>query len=221
MGFRGWRAPDQRDREQAPEIAPTGPPVPAWLSGADDSADAGAGCPGTSRPGHSPAYARTQLRLSNRRRGFERILRRMARSVGSGPLVAAALALACGAGCRRRTGELPDARAAQLAAEGIVRRADDLTFRRTHRPGTARSTWDKKLASLVVTRQTVLLHVNGKPLVEITPRSTGHYDVHRDHDRLQLHAGSGASATSWSFRPPDDAEGWAKDIRAVIRGGAN
>ena len=48
-----------------------------------------------------------------------------------------------------------------------------------------------------------ILHVNGKPLVEITPRSAGFYEVHRDHDRLSLHADRGQSALSWSFRPPD------------------
>jgi len=129
-----------------------------------------------------------------------------------------ALAVASSA-CDRGTGALPAELSAQLEREGIVRRADDLTFRRTHRPGTAQVRWDDKRASLVVTRQTVLLHVNGKPLVEITPRSTGSYDIHRDHDCLQLHAGSGGSAISWSFRPPDDPDGWARDIRAVIHGG--
>jgi hypothetical protein len=132
--------------------------------------------------------------------------------------VAVALVLAC-SGCARDTSALPDARAAQLDREGIVRRADNLMFRRTRHPSPGRTTWSKKRASLVVTRQTVLLHVNGKPLVEITPRSTGSYEIHRDHDRLQLRAGTSASETSWSFRPGDDADGWARDIRAVIRGG--
>ena len=76
--------------------------------------------------------------------------------------------------------------------------------------------WDEKRASIVVTHESVFLHVNGKPLVEITPRSTGYYQVHRDHDRIVLHAGTGKSALSWSFRPPDDADAWTKDIRAVI-----
>jgi hypothetical protein len=44
--------------------------------------------------------------------------------------------------------------------------------------------------------------------------------VARDQDRLSLRAGSGKSAARWSFRPPDDATGWAEDIRAVIRGTA-
>lgn len=79
------------------------------------------------------------------------------------------------------------------------------------------SGWNEKRASIVVTPESVFLHVNGKPLVEITPRSTGFYEVHRDHDRLSLRAGGGKSAASWSFRPPDDADGWAMDIRAMIK----
>jgi hypothetical protein len=70
---------------------------------------------------------------------------------------------------------------------------------------------------MIVTPETVFLHVNGKPLVEITPRSTGFYEISRDHDRLSLRAGGGKSAVSWSFRPPDDADGWALAIRAVIK----
>ena len=119
-------------------------------------------------------------------------------------------------GCQK-TGKLPAELEARFAREGITHRADDLTFRRT-RVGDAReSGWEDKRASIVVTNQTVFLHVNGKPLVEITPRSTGFYDVHRDHDRLTLRAGGGKSALSWSFRPPDDAEKWTTDIRAIIK----
>ena len=69
----------------------------------------------------------------------------------------------------------------------------------------------------MVTHESVFLHVNGKPLVEITPRSTGIHDIHRDHERLSLRAGGGKSAANWSFRPPEDSEGWTDDIRTVIR----
>lgn len=64
-----------------------------------------------------------------------------------------------------------------------------------------------------MTKESLSLHLNGKPLVEITPRSTGFYQVNRDHDRLSLRAGDGKSAARWSFYPPEDAE----DIRVVIR----
>jgi hypothetical protein len=119
-------------------------------------------------------------------------------------------------GCQK-TGKLSPELQARFEKEGIARRADDLTFRRTRAAGERDSGWDEKRASIVVTRESVFLHVNGKPLVEITPLSTGYYDIHRDHDRLSLRAGSGKSALSWSFRPPDDADAWAADIRTVIK----
>jgi hypothetical protein len=120
------------------------------------------------------------------------------------------------AGCQR-TGKLSPELQARFEKEGIAHRADDFTFRRTRAAGQRDSGWDEKRASIVVTRESVFLHVNGKPLVEITSRSSGYYDVHRDHDRISLRAGGGKSALSWSFRPPDDADAWAKDIRAVIK----
>lgn len=119
-------------------------------------------------------------------------------------------------GCQK-TGRLSPELTARFEKEGIVRRADDLTFRRTIATGQRNSSWEEKRASIVVTPECVFLHVNGKPLVEITPRSTGFYEINRNHDRLSLRAGGGKSAVSWSFRPPDDADGWAMDIRAVIK----
>ena len=127
-------------------------------------------------------------------------------------LVLAFLSVGC-----QKTGKLSSQLQARFEKEGIAHRADNLTFRRTRPTGQRDSGWDEKRASIIVTRESVFLHVNGKPLVEITPRSTGFYEIHRDHDRISLHAGSGKSALSWSFRPPDDADGWARDIRAVIK----
>ena len=133
----------------------------------------------------------------------------------SGIVVCLALAF-LSVGCQK-TGRLSPELQGRFEKEGIAHRADDLTFRRTRPAGQRDSGWDEKRASIVVTRESVFLHVNGKPLVEITPRSTGYYEVHRDHERIALRAGSGKSALSWSFRPPDDADTWTKDIRAVIQ----
>jgi hypothetical protein len=119
-------------------------------------------------------------------------------------------------GCQK-TDRLSPELQARFEKEVIAHRADDLTFRRTRVAGQRDSGWDDKRASIIVTRESVFLHVNGKPFVEITPRSTGYYEVQRDHDRIVLHAGSGKSALSWSFRPPADADAWTKDIRAVIK----
>src|SRR5690349_18238875 len=91
----------------------------------------------------------------------------------------------------QKTGKLSPELTARFEKEGIVRRADDLTFRRTTAVGQRDSTWEEKRASIVVTHESVFLHVNGKPLAEITPRSTGFYEIHRDHERLSLRAGGG------------------------------
>lgn len=98
-----------------------------------------------------------------------------------------------------------------------MHRADDVTFRRTRPTGYKDSGWDQIKASIIVTRESLFIHENSKPDLEITPRSTGFYEVRRDHDRVALHAGSGGSQLSWSFYPPDDADKWAVDIRAVIK----
>lgn len=127
----------------------------------------------------------------------------------------ALVALLLLAACQRTTGTLDAEQQRRFEAEGIVRRAVDLPIRRTRE-----GTWKESLASIVVTEQRVVIHQDDYFWLEITPRSTGVYEVARDHDRLSLRAGSGASATSWSFRPPDDPAGWAEDVRTVIRGSA-
>lgn len=124
------------------------------------------------------------------------------------------------AACHRTTGTLSDEQQHRFEQEGIVRRGVDLLFRHTHDTGTRDAGWEEDYASIVVTKASVVIHRGDDFRLEITPRSTGVYEVSRDHDRLALHAGSGKSAVSWSFRPPDDAAGWAEDIRAVIRGTA-
>jgi hypothetical protein len=127
-----------------------------------------------------------------------------------------ALAL-CITGCQKKTGEISAELQARFEKEGIAHRADDLIFRRTHLAGDRDGSWDEKQASIIVTANTVFLHENGKPLVEITPRSTGVYEVHRERDRISLRAGGGKSALSWSFRPPAEADKWTTAIRAVIK----
>lgn len=124
------------------------------------------------------------------------------------------------AACHRTTGTLSAEQEHRFAAEHVVRRAVDLLFRHTHDAGTRDAGWEEDDASIVVTEQSVAIHRGDRFRLEITPRSTGVYEVARDHDRLSLHAGSGKSAESWSFRPPDDAPGWADDIRKVIQGTA-
>jgi hypothetical protein len=131
--------------------------------------------------------------------------------------------LACGAmpvvGCREKTGALTGAQQQRLDSEVIVRRADDLVFRYTHDAGRRDAGWEDRRASIIVTKRSVIIHKNEKLGLEITPGTRRFVEIRRDGDRVRISAGGGKSAESWSFVPPDDAAGWANDIRAVIRAG--
>ena len=124
-------------------------------------------------------------------------------------------ALALG-GCAEKTGAITPEQQQRLDAEGIVRRADDLIFRYTHGSGTRDVGWEDRKASIIVTKQSVIIHKNEKLGLEITPRTRRFVQVRRDGNRVRISAGGGQSAESWSFVPPDDAPGWAEDIRAVV-----
>jgi len=126
----------------------------------------------------------------------------------------AALAVA---GCEEPTGRLDPALQQQLEAEGVVRRADDLVFRYTAGTGTREARWEDRRASIVVTRERIYLHKNEKVGLEITPRTRRFVEVRREGDRVRVSAGGGRSAESWSFVPPDDAPGWAADLRSVVK----
>jgi hypothetical protein len=121
------------------------------------------------------------------------------------------------AGCQEKTGALTAAQQQRLESEGIVRRADDLAFRYTHDAGRRDAGWEERRASIVVTRQSVIIHKNEKLGIELTPRARRFAQVRRDGDRVRISAGGGKSAESWSFVPPDDPAGWADDIRAVMK----
>jgi hypothetical protein len=129
-------------------------------------------------------------------------------------LAALGLLLAC-IGCSQETGRLNADQEQRLAAQGITRRASNLTFRHTRGAG---ARWDDVRASIVVTRETILVHRNGEIEFLYQPRSRRSCQVRRDHDRVRVSAGSGMSAEAWSFAPPDDPQGWVTDMRRVIRG---
>jgi hypothetical protein len=130
-------------------------------------------------------------------------------------LLAGLLALA--PGCSRETGRLSPAQEQRFAAEGLLHRADNVTFRWTQGAGARGGTWEDRVASIVVTRRSVLVHKNEKVGIEIGPDSRAGYDVHRDGRRVRISAGTGGTAETWSFLPSDDAEAWTQDIRSVIR----
>jgi len=125
------------------------------------------------------------------------------------------------AGCSEKTGGLTPAQEQRLQSEGLVRRADDQIFRYTHDAGTRDAGWEDRKASILVTKQSVIIHKNEKLGLEINPRTRRFVQVRRDGDRVRISAGSGGAAESWSFVPPYDAAGWAEDIRAVVRPSKN
>jgi hypothetical protein len=134
--------------------------------------------------------------------------------------IVALLAVALLAACNRTTGTLSEENQKRFEAEGVLHKAVDVVFRRTKPGDGSRTRWDDGDASIVVTRQSVVIHSGDRFLLEITPRSTGEYKVSREKDRVTIQGGRGQSRVSWSFRPPDDAEAWTEDVRAVIRNAA-
>lgn len=129
---------------------------------------------------------------------------------------AVALLLAV-AGCAEKTGRLTPEQEQRFQSEGIVRRADDLTFRYTHDAGSREAGWEERRASIIVTKQRVIIHKNEKLGLEIAPSTRRFVQVRREGNRIRISAGGGRSGTSWSFVTPDDADGWAEDIRAVVK----
>jgi hypothetical protein len=139
----------------------------------------------------------------------------------SGPIPPAFALLAVAgllAACQEKTGALTPSEQHRIDAEGLVRRADDLMFRYTHDAGRRDAGWEDRKASIIVTKQSVIIHKNEKLGLEITSRTRRYVAVRRDANRVRVSAGGGGSTESWSFVPPDDPAGWAEDIRAVIRG---
>ncbi len=121
-------------------------------------------------------------------------------------------------GCVPGTGALPPELEQRLVAEGIVRRADDQVFRYTYYSRSTRGNrWEERDASVIITPRTLLIHKNGRIGLELTPATRKAVEISRNADRLTIAAGSGQSRVSWSFRPPDDAEGWASDARAMLK----
>lgn len=150
-----------------------------------------------------------------------RLIPRLRPRVGRAPLILGLL-VAAGlvGGCQEKTGALTASEQQRIDSEGLVRRADDLIFRYTHDAGRREAGWEDRKASIIVTKQSVIIHKNEKLGLEITPRTRRYVQVRRDGNRVRISAGGGGSAESWSFVPPDDAAGWADDIRAVIKLGA-
>jgi hypothetical protein len=124
------------------------------------------------------------------------------------------------AGCSSDTSRLDPERTRRFQAEGIVRHAENIVFRYTEGAGTRESGWEDRRGSIVVTRQTVLIHKNEKVGLEVTSRTRQVIGVERRGQRVRIRVGRGRSAEIWSFVAPDDPEGWAHDLRAVLKASA-
>jgi hypothetical protein len=119
--------------------------------------------------------------------------------------------------CRQTTARLSPELTSRFEAESVVRRADDLVFRYTYYSrSTHGNRWENRDASIIVTKQSVFVHKNAKVGLDLTAASRKANAVRRDGDRVIISSGSGQSRVSWSFRPPADPEGWARDIRLVL-----
>ena len=124
-------------------------------------------------------------------------------------------------GCPADTARLDADQETRLAAQGIVLRADNLVFRHSQDVGRRDARHRDRRASIVVTRQSVLIHERGYVDFLIEPTSRRWVEVHRDGDRVRINAGTGGNTEVWSFVPPDDAGPWVRAIRDVIRASAS
>jgi hypothetical protein len=105
----------------------------------------------------------------------------------------------------------------RFQAEGIRRKADDIVFRFTRDPGGRSERREDRRASIVVTDSSLLIHKNDKVGLELTPRTRRDVSVERSGGRIRIRSGRGRSEEVWSFQPESDAEGWVKDIRAILK----
>lgn len=129
--------------------------------------------------------------------------------------MAAALCLALLPGCTPDTSTLTPEWAARFETEGIVRRADNVFVRHTRLAGPYDKGYKDRLASVIVTRGTVLIHQGDRVLLEITPRTRRRIEVRRDGSRVRIRALGARVTEVFSFEPREDRDGWLADLRAV------
>ena len=126
-------------------------------------------------------------------------------------------ALAAPVGCARDTSALTPEWRQRLETEGIVRRADNVVVRHTRLEGPYDKGYKDRLASIVVTRGTILIHQNERVLLEVTPRTRRVIEIRRQGRRLRIRAVGQRVSEIFSFEPEEDAAGWAADLRKVVK----
>lgn len=129
--------------------------------------------------------------------------------------LAAAVCLAFPPGCTPDTSTLTPEWTTRFETEGIVRRADNVIVRHTRQAGPYDKGYKDRLASVIVTKGTVLIHQGDRVLLEITPRTRRRIDVRRDGSRVRIRAVGERVTEVFSFEPREDRDGWLEDLRAV------
>ncbi|HET9952611.1 MAG TPA: hypothetical protein VFS09_12535 [Candidatus Eisenbacteria bacterium] len=127
----------------------------------------------------------------------------------------ALFALVVLAGCARDTSTLTPAWQQRFETEGIVRRADNVIVRHTREAGRWDNSYKDRLASLLVTHGTILIHQGERVLLEVTPRTRRDISITRRGGRVRIRAVGQRVTEIFSFEPKEDAAGWAEDLREV------
>jgi hypothetical protein len=120
------------------------------------------------------------------------------------------------AGCSTDTSRLNATQEQELESEGVLHRARNIVFRHTQNAGRAGGRWRDLVASIVVTKETVLIHRNERTLLRITPRTRRVVKVARSGSRIRIQIAGARGTETWSFIAPDDPAGWAEEVRAVV-----
>lgn len=126
-------------------------------------------------------------------------------------------ALAAPVGCARDTSALTPEWRGRFETEGIVRRADNVVVRHTRLAGPYDKGYKDRLASIIVTRGTILIHQNERVLLEVTPRTRRLIEIKRQGSRVRIRAVGQRVAETLSFEPKEDAAGWAAEMRKVVK----
>jgi hypothetical protein len=129
----------------------------------------------------------------------------------------ALFALVVFAGCARDTSTLTPAWQQRFQTEGIVRRADNVIVRHTREGDRWDNSYKDRLASVILTHGTILIHQGERVLLEVTPRTRREISVTRQGGRIRIRAVGERVTEIFSFEAKQDAAGWAEDLRTVVK----
>ena len=130
---------------------------------------------------------------------------------------AALLSAVAVAGCSRDTSTLTPEWRQRFETEGIARRADNVIVRHTREAGRWDHSYKDRLASVLVTRETILIHQGDRVLLEVDSKTRRDITVTRQGGRIRIRAVGQRLTEIFSFEPREDAAGWAGDLRKVAR----